>query len=70
MKITAKEIVYKGIPYGYIATIPKGTKVVEATNLPGKGQYWAEKWKDMTIEAEAWYRNYGFLLSEDEVENG
>lgn len=60
---------YKAVPYGQIATIPQGTPVIEATNLPpedGK-QYWAEAWEGMDEQAELWHRNYGFLLSADEV---
>lgn len=47
-------------------TIPAGTKIVPATNLP-VGGYWAEPWKDMSELEESWARNYGFHLTEDQV---
>ncbi len=68
MKATSKEIDYKGIPCGKTMTIPKGTPVIEATNLPYDGAYWCEPWEGMTDEEESWQRNYGFMVSEEEVE--
>ena len=46
--------------------IPAGTPVIPADNLPDDG-WWAEPWEDMSELAEAWMRNYGFLLRDDEV---
>lgn len=67
---TKKEIDYKSAPYGRIATIPMGTPVVRATNLPEKDKYWCEAWsEEMNEQEDGWLRNYGFLLSEDEVED-
>jgi len=69
MRATAREIDYRVAPYGHIATIPKGTPVAEATNLPPeKKRYWCEPWEGMTEQEESWERNYGFLIEEDEVE--
>jgi hypothetical protein len=54
-------------PYGHIATIPAGMPVIPATNLPEANRYWAEPWDNMTPAQESWERNYGFLLSQEEV---
>ena len=67
-KVTSREIDYKAAPYGHVATIPAGTPVQPADNLP-EGGYWAEDWEGMTDGEESWGRNYGFLLSDDEVED-
>lgn len=66
-KRTRKEIVYKEAPYGYIATIPAGVSVEPADNLP-QGGYWVQPWEGMTEKEEAWHRNYGFHVDEDQVE--
>ena len=57
-------------PTGRITTIPKGTLVIPAKNLPDVpgGRYWAEPWADMTPKAKSWHRNYGFLIEAHEVE--
>ena len=56
---------------GYVCTIPKGTPVKQARNLPDDMfAFWCEKWDDMNEIAESYYRNYGFLLYANEVENG
>lgn len=47
--------------------IPKGTKVVPAANLPEPGRFWAEPWDGMTDEASSWQRNYGFLLTVEDL---
>lgn len=64
---TKRLIEYKAAPYGHIATIPEGTPVTEAKNLPEKGQFWVQRWEGMDEKAESWQRNYGFLVSQDEV---
>jgi hypothetical protein len=61
------DIRYTTAPYGYIATIPAGTPVIPATNLPKPGQYWAEPWEGMSDQAESWHRTYGFLLDSSQV---
>jgi len=69
--VTSKKIDYHSAPYGFIATIPKGTEATVATNLPpikGKTQYWAKDWKEMTAKAKSWKEGYGFLLEHDEIE--
>ena len=67
---TKTAIEYVSVPQGYVATIPAGTEVVEATNVPshdGQKRYWAEPWVGMSEEAESWARTYGFLLDASEV---
>ena len=64
---TKEEIIYSSFPYGVIAIIPKGTKVIEATNLSEPNQFWVENWKGMTEQAKSWARNYGFLVQKEEV---
>lgn len=48
-------------------TIPAGTTVVPATNLPEPNQYWCEEWPGMNEIEEGWMRGYGFLVQESEV---
>ena len=73
MLVTKHVIDYQAAPYGHIATIPVGTPVEPATNLPIKETeiplYWVKPWKGMTPEAESWQRNYGFLVDWCDVEN-
>jgi hypothetical protein len=66
-KTTTKPIEYRSAPYGHIATIPAGTKLIPASNLPDGG-YWAEPWDGMTSIEEAWQRNYGFHITESDLE--
>jgi len=69
--VTKNEIRYDVVPYGHIATIPAGTPVIPASNLPDNNQprYWAEPWAGIPETEESWCRNYGFLLQADEVIN-
>ena len=67
-QVTNKDIEYKEAPYGYIATIPKGTPVIDATNLPDGG-YWVENWDSMSEKEESWARNYGFHVTEEDVDS-
>lgn len=60
------KIPYASFPYGTIATIPAGTPVIPATNLP-EGGYWVEPWDGMTAEQASWQRTYGFHVTDDEV---
>jgi hypothetical protein len=65
-----KDVEYRSTGYrGHLGkfVIPAGTPAIPATNLPGTGLYWAEPWEGMSEEAESWQRNYGFLLTENEV---
>ncbi len=64
---TKNDIDYQAAPYGHIATIPKGTEVTKATNLPNGG-FWVKKWNGMTLKAKSWLDNYGFLLTNADVE--
>lgn len=71
MFVTKRAIEYKAAPYGLIATIPAGTPVSLASNLPEIGErprYWAHGWTGMTDNERRWHYNYGFLLSGEEVE--
>jgi hypothetical protein len=63
-----KTDIHYAVPFGFSATIPKGTPVIPANNLPMTGRYWAEPWPNMTEQEESWNRNYGFLIETDEVE--
>jgi hypothetical protein len=64
---TKEDIDYYAAPYGHIAKIPAGTKVIPATNLPEPGQYWARAWPGMNDEELGWLRGYGFLLGKEDV---
>lgn len=54
-----------------IAVIPKGTKVIPASNLPKTDgeRYWAKTWEGMSEKAEGWQRGYGFLIDAEDVED-
>ena len=60
MKVTKVEITKNS--YSTTFVIPKGTPVVEASNLPYEDFYWAEPWEGMSEDAECELRNYGFLV--------
>lgn len=62
---TRKEIEFHSCG-GHIATIPVGTLVIPADNLP-QGGWWVENWSNMTELAQSYARNYGFLLTDCEV---
>lgn len=64
---TKEQIDYRCMPYGHIATIPAGTPVTPATNLP-QGGFWVDNWDGMSDKAESWGRNYGFHVTTEEVE--
>lgn len=67
---TTKLIEYHAAPIGYIATIPAGTKLDPASNLPaepGNAKYWARAWPRMTNQAKSWRQNYGFLVGEKDL---
>lgn len=68
---TVAPIEYFAAPYGKIATIPAGTSVIRAKNLPDNGEklYWAKGWRRMTQLERSWKNSYGFLLTEKEVKN-
>jgi hypothetical protein len=72
MFLTNKSIRYCAAPYGLIAEIPQATECIPATNLPldknGNQQFWAQPWDGMVQQEESWHRNYGFLLSFEDVE--
>jgi hypothetical protein len=63
---TPREIEYRAAPYGHVATIPKGTALFPATNLP-EGGWWAGAWEGMTDQDMSWAANYGFHLTREEV---
>lgn len=64
---TKNEIHYHVAPYGLVTVIPKGTEVIPATNLPAGG-HWVEAWEGMSDNAESWQRNYGFHVTDADVE--
>ena len=64
---TKCKIDYNSMSYGALATIPKGTPVTPAYNLPQRG-YWVESWKGMTAAQKSWEDNYGYHVTEKEVE--
>jgi hypothetical protein len=53
-------------------TIPKGSKVIPASNLPAGSGFWLKSipkaYKDNPF-AESWVRNYGIRIQEEEVES-
>jgi len=49
-------------------TIPAGTPVEYASNLP-QGGWWAKAWAGMTEDEVSHLRNYGYWMSDDEVTN-
>lgn len=68
---TMAPIEYKAAGTLFKCTIPAGTEVVPATNLPHHPEaprFWAKAWDDMDDSAESWERSYGFLLEADDVE--
>lgn len=68
MMVTKKDLEYNIASYGHIAVVPKGTKVIPATNLPGPDVgFWAEFWEGMSEKAESWKRNYGFHVSSRDI---
>lgn len=70
MLVTNKTIDYRTAPYGHVATIPAGTEVIPAINLPqeqGNPQYWVMPWKGMFEQEERWQINYGFLLGREDI---
>ena len=72
MFITREEIEYKAAPYGFIATIPKGTKCIPASNQPAEDgvQFFVEHPEDMIYSGSVLdWSAYGFLLREDEVKS-
>lgn len=68
MLVTNRPIEYRAAPYGTICTIPQGTSVIPATNLPEGDKFWAEPWEGMDDQVDAWFRTYGFLIDSDDVE--
>jgi len=67
MKVTKYKIDYNSMPYGALAKIPKGTPVIPAYNHPHRG-YRVENWKGMTKAQKSWADNYGYHVTEAEIE--
>ena len=61
---TSKDIQFHPV-FGVAATIPKGTRVTPATNMPRDShiKYWAEPWEGMSPQAQSWQRTMGFGLT-------
>ncbi len=58
--------------YSWLAkyvTIPKGTPVKPASNLPDGGWWVVPKWPEISREVQAWGTVYGFHLTDEEVED-
>lgn len=52
----------------HVALVPKGTPVLEATNLPDPDVYWVQPWAGMTMGEISWVHCYGILISSSEIE--
>jgi hypothetical protein len=55
-------------PYGWgwdTVTIPAGTPVVRATNLPEGGWWVVIDGLDLTEEQESWGRVYGYFINDE-----
>ena len=68
---TKRDIEYR-LPFsGHTFTIPKGTAVIAADNLPQPNAadiaYWCKPWRGMTDTAKAHERTYGFGVSANDV---
>ena len=63
---TKSAIEYRSAPYYYTTTIPAGTPVTPASNLP-QGGWWVGLWEGISDQDAAWQRNYGFLVTDEEV---
>jgi hypothetical protein len=67
---TQKDITYNSLNAG-VFVIPAGTTVKKAHNLPArsdsKSLYWCNGWRGMGAMARSFCRNYGFLLTLNEV---
>lgn len=69
MLVTKRPIEYRSaVPYGTICTIPQGTSVIPAVFSQGRDMFWAEPWEGMDEQTESWFRNFGFLINSDDVE--
>ena len=64
---TAKEIKYRPAPYPITFVIPKGLRVIRATNQPDESYWLDELPKNASEEMIAWHESYGFRLLPDEV---
>lgn len=67
--ILPEAVEYKSACHVTVATIPAGTKCRLATNLPAEDglRYWALPWEGMTERERSWHRNYGFLLTVEDI---
>lgn len=61
------------VKYGWYksTTIPAGTPVEVATNLPHehKTRYFVEPWDGMDEEMRSWGAIYGFIVDSDQVQS-
>lgn len=67
-KMTKHPTTYKPADRGAVATIPAGTIVTPADNLP-RGGYWVTRWPAASDRAVSWGRCYGFHVTPEEVED-
>lgn len=65
-----KHDVVKSYLYHRTVTIPAGTPVVPATNIPGNDNFWVQEWDGLKDDPElrSWYENYGFLVGIEDIE--
>lgn len=64
---TKDDIDYEAVPYHLKFTIPAGTNVTPAKDLPAYGLWWALPWEGITDEAALWLKCYGFLLTAEQI---
>jgi hypothetical protein len=62
---TSRDIPYN-MEWAGKTVIPRGTRVMRATNLPGNS-YWAKGWRGMKEKERSWERNYGFKIEAEDV---
>ena len=66
---TSKELTFSPMGFNGSVTIPAGTLVTRATNLPEDSEikFWVEPWEGCTEYERRWCETYGFGLRRGEV---
>ena len=62
---TSRDIPYN-MEWAGKTVIPRGTRVMRATNLPGNS-YWAKGWRGMKGKERGWAGTYGFKIEAEDV---
>ncbi len=62
---TSRDIPYN-MEWAGKTVIPRGTRVMRATNLPGNS-YWAKGWRGMKGKEKSWSGTYGFKIEAEDV---